>query len=137
MKIREQIAKVEQQRMHLRALPSQLKTVEVQAKMSTVQGNVGQVMARANQQADVEGAMRTARQFEMETAKMGLVEDVMNDVFEDSSVEIDTEADAVLAGVLDEIGLSVGGTLGSVPQVSAREALQPYEAICNIQSLLT
>jgi division protein CdvB (Snf7/Vps24/ESCRT-III family) len=80
-------------------------------------GAAGKTMAAMNKRmeaADVRGSLRA---FAIESERMGLTEEMLDDSLADAFADDDEEAEAeIVAGVLDEIGIDLRASLAAAPR---------------------
>lgn len=106
------------------AVGSQARMAQANATMMGVVDSTRQVMANANGLNDPQKHMRMMQDFEMETEKYKLNEEMTDEVLDSvlGGSEVEGETDDVLNAVLDEIGFEVSGRMGEAP--SMRPAAQ-------------
>ncbi|PRD30149.1 UNVERIFIED_CONTAM: Chmp2b [Trichonephila clavipes] len=98
------------------------RTYTASSKIMSV-GNQTKTMGLANKELNPQGIMKTMHDFEKESMKMGMaeeiVEDSLNSVLTESGDE--EEEDAVVNQVLDEIGIEISGKMSKAPLVNRDE----------------
>lgn len=101
------------------AIGTQAKMAQTEATMLNVMGNTAQVMKNANGMVNPEQQMKMLQQFDMESERYKLNQEMTDEVLESvlGGSEVDEETDDVLNSVLDEIGLEVTGQMGEAPKV--------------------
>ena len=102
-------------------MASQMKTVQAQvtaAGMSqTVVGNLGSVnsiMQQVNGSMNPQQMMQTMKQFAMETEKMGIQQEMMQDQFDMvGDPGTDLKADDIYNEILAEVGMDINGAMAT------------------------
>uniref|UniRef100_A0A8R1DS42 Uncharacterized protein n=2 Tax=Caenorhabditis japonica TaxID=281687 RepID=A0A8R1DS42_CAEJA len=92
------------------------------AKMGSAMGTTVKTMKAMNSQMPLEKVAQNMREFQMAQEKMGLTEEMMNDTL-DSILDApgdSEEQDAIVAQVLDEIGIEMNSKLANVPALPTR-----------------
>ncbi|CAI2298408.1 unnamed protein product [Caenorhabditis sp. 36 PRJEB53466] len=92
------------------------------AKMGSAMGTTVKTMKAMNAQMPLEKVAQNMREFQMAQEKMGLTEEMMNDTL-DSILDAPGDAeeqDAIVAQVLDEIGIEMNSKLANVPQLPTK-----------------
>ena len=99
------------------ALNHQTKTMATTAKMAQTMGATAKTMAKVNDQFDPVKVQKTMQDFERESTKMEMSEEMMTDTLDSVLAGSDDEAetDAVVANILDEIGIEMTGKLVAAP----------------------
>ena len=99
------------------ALNHQTKTMATTAKMAQTMGATAKTMAKVNDQFDPVKVQKTMQDFERESTKMEMSEEMMTDTLDSVLAGSDDEAetDAVVANILDEIGIEMTGKLAAAP----------------------
>eukprot|EP00055_Hartaetosiga_balthica_P000659 m.137159 g.137159 ORF g.137159 m.137159 type:complete len:207 (+) comp11333_c0_seq1:108-728(+) len=90
------------------------KTMDSTANLARIMGNTTKVMTATNKQMDMQKMMKTLEQFNAESMKIDMSEELLDDAFE-SAFEDEGESDELLDQVFTEIGLDVTGQLKAVP----------------------
>lgn len=100
------------------ALNHQTKTMASTAKMAQTMGATAKTMGKMNAQFDPVKVQKTMQEFERESTKMEMSEEMMSDTIDSALAGSDDEAetDTVVAGILDEIGIEMTGKLAAAPQ---------------------
>lgn len=82
--------------------------------MANAMGSTASTMKTMNQQMPVQRIMNDMKEFSMASEKMGMTEEMMNDQLDSMFSEPGDEAeqDAIVAKVLDEIGIEMNGKVG-------------------------
>lgn len=103
----------------LKAVSLRLQTLRSNNQMAEAMKGAGKAMAMMSRQMNVPQVQKILQDFEMESAKMDMKEEMMGDAI-DGAMEEDGEeeeeaGDKILEEVLAEIGISVGQQLGDAP----------------------
>jgi len=102
------------------AIGSQNKIIQANNKMAEAMGQTSKTMSKMNAQIKPQQIMKTMQDFEKENAIMSMkdemIEDTLNGILDESGDE--EEQDAVVAQVLDEIGIEITGKMASAPNPS-------------------
>eukprot|EP00794_Sanderia_malayensis_P000382 gene382-1015_t len=102
------------------AVGAQATTMQANVKMAGSMQVATKAMGEMNKQISPQELAATMQNFEKESAKMDMSEEIMNDtlesVFDDSGDE--AEQDAIVSQVLDEIGIEITGKLANAPSTS-------------------
>lgn len=109
------------------SIGTQARMAQADAAMMNVMGSTAAVMKNANQIADPDRQMKMLQEFDMESERYKLNQEMTDEVLDSvlGGSEVDEETDEVLNSVLDEIGLEVGGKMGEALTVRPNElALQ-------------
>lgn len=114
----------------LSAIQNQGSLMASQAKVVGAMENASNMMSQANQAANPERMMKVAQNYELEAGKMQLAQEMTDDVLDDivGGDDVDTEADAALNSVLEEIGLDVAGSMSAAPVARPRPVARPAAA---------
>ena len=67
-------------------------------------------MARVNAMQDPQKVAATMRQYQMQQEKMGMTQEMMDDILEGDD-DVEDEADEVVDEVFDELGLEIEGSV--------------------------
>jgi len=102
---------------HLGGMGYQMTNMQMQAKVSSVLGDAGEMMAKVNAGNGTKSVIENVRMYEKEGAKMEMTQEMMDDTLESvlGGSEIDSAADDVLAEVLDGVSMEVGNRFGIAP----------------------
>eukprot|EP00184_Porphyridium_aerugineum_P000251 CAMPEP_0184698682 /NCGR_PEP_ID=MMETSP0313-20130426/5211_1 /TAXON_ID=2792 /ORGANISM="Porphyridium aerugineum, Strain SAG 1380-2" /LENGTH=204 /DNA_ID=CAMNT_0027157653 /DNA_START=218 /DNA_END=832 /DNA_ORIENTATION=+ len=88
-----------------------------QAKTGHVIGSANQAMMAMNQTVDAQQVMKNIQQYEMQSEKMGMTQEMMDDALDGGmNAELDVESEDILAQVLDDAALDRGNKANPVPQ---------------------
>ena len=100
------------------ALNHQTKTMASTAKMAQTMGATAKTMHKVNEQFDPVKVQKTMMEFEKESTKMEISEELMTDTLDTALAGSDdeTETDTVVASILDEIGIEMTGKLAAAPR---------------------
>lgn len=101
------------------AIGQQTRMAQTDMKMVEIMGVTAGVMKNANGMANPERSMNMLQEFDMQSEKYKLNQEMTDDVLDSvlGGEEIDTETDDVLNSVLDEIGLEVAAKAGDAPKI--------------------
>ncbi|KFM75792.1 Charged multivesicular body protein 2b, partial [Stegodyphus mimosarum] len=93
------------------------------SKLANTMATTTKTMGAVNREMNPQGIMKTMQDFEKESMKMGMteeiVEDSLNAVLDESGDE--EEQDAVVNQVLDEIGIEISGKMAEAPSAHRGE----------------
>ncbi|CAG2158935.1 unnamed protein product [Oppiella nova] len=102
------------------AIGSKSKIIQANNKMAEAMANTTKTMSEMNAQLKPQQMMKTMQDFEKENQMMSMkeemIEDTLNGILDESGDE--EEQDAVVAQVLDEIGIEITGKMASAPTPS-------------------
>eukprot|EP00922_Rhytidocystis_sp_ex-Travisia-forbesii_P030521 GHVS01045092.1.p1 GENE.GHVS01045092.1~~GHVS01045092.1.p1 ORF type:complete len:247 (+),score=48.22 GHVS01045092.1:3-743(+) len=117
VRIRRHKEKFYQMRSQLQAVNLRLQTVKSTQAMSDSMKGVSKVMIKMNKEMDLPAMQQIMVEFMRESERLGLTEEMMNDVVDDAVNEPtdEMEQDRVIKQVLDEIGVDLSGQLASAP----------------------
>ena len=120
------------------ALNHQTKTMATTAKMAETMGATAKTMAKVNDQFDPVKVQKTMQDFERESTKMEMSEEMMTDTLDSvlAGSDDETETDAVVANILDEIGIEMTGKLAAAP-VGVPDAGKKDITDADIERMLT
>jgi len=95
----------------------QMTGMQANVKMAESMGTATKAMGTMNKQVDPQKLSKTLQEFERESAKMDMAEDMMGDTLDDllGGSDDEEEQDAIVSQVLDEIGIEITGKLSSLP----------------------
>ena len=106
------------------AIGLQMNTMHSNVKMAESIGSATKVMGSMNKQMNVETMSNAMQQFEKESLKMNMADEMINEtldnLFDESGDE--EEQDAIVNQVLDEIGIDFTKQLPSAPQTTMKGA---------------
>jgi len=85
-------------------------------------GKMTKAMKRMNKKMNVTTISKIVQEFEMENEKAEVTQELMDDAIGDAfgNEEDEEEEDAIVAQVLDEIGVSLTGDIASAPTAPVR-----------------
>eukprot|EP00053_Salpingoeca_punica_P005167 m.52952 g.52952 ORF g.52952 m.52952 type:complete len:205 (+) comp13115_c0_seq2:39-653(+) len=111
---------------HIVGASAQMSAMHASAKVATTMQTAGKVMKSANAAIDLPGLQATMQQFQNESTKMQMSEEMIDDAF-DSIADSDEEQESnqVLQDVLDEIGFSAATKMQVAPSTKLPSAAQP------------
>ena len=109
----------------VQAVSSATKAMGANVKLAETMATTTKTMTNMNKMMNPTQVARTMQEFDMANTKMGMTEEVMNDALDDILTESgdEEEQDAIVAQVLDEIGIEVSGKVS-------------WYGDCNDQSLI-
>lgn len=87
-------------------------------KLAQVMANSASAMARVNHQVHPEQLAKQLNQFQAETTKMDMKDNMMEDMFDELFEDESEEADAIMNQVLDELSIETSATLSKLPSTS-------------------
>ena len=135
----QELVRIRRQRERLVGAGSTMSALSMQATamassvaMAGAMGAAGKTMAALNKRmeaADVRGSLRA---FAVESERMGMTEEMLDDSLADAFGDDDEEAEAeIVSSVLDEIGIDLRASLAPAPRggVAAAEAADPEQAV--------
>lgn len=121
--VRKQKARTYTATSKIMSVGNQTKAMHSSAKLASTMATTTKTMGMANKELNPQGIMKTMHDFEKESMKMGMaeeiVEDSLNSVLTESGDE--EEEDAVVNQVLDEIGIEISGKMSKAPLVNRDE----------------
>ncbi|KAG0414483.1 hypothetical protein HPB47_008358 [Ixodes persulcatus] len=92
-------------------------TMHANVKLADAMATTAKTMGEVNKSIKPQDIARTMQEFEKETTKMGMteeiVDDTLNSILDESGDE--EEQDAIVNQVLDEIGIEVSGKMANAP----------------------
>ncbi|XP_002160596.2 charged multivesicular body protein 2b [Hydra vulgaris] len=104
------------------AIGAQMNTMQSNVKMAESIGSATKVMGVMNKQMNVEAMSNAMQQFEKESIKMNMADEMINDtldnLFDESGDE--EEQDAIVSQVLDEIGIEFTKQMPNAPQTTMK-----------------
>lgn len=117
VQVRKQKARTYTASTKIQSIGSQTKAMHSSAKLADTMATTTKTMGAVNKELNPQGIMKTMQDFEKETMKMGMAEEIVDDtlssVLDESGDE--EEQDAVVNQVLDEIGIEISGKLAEAP----------------------
>ncbi|KAF4716196.1 Charged multivesicular body protein 2A [Perkinsus olseni] len=102
---------------HLQGVSLRMQTVKSTEAMARSMKGCTQAMARMNKQLNLPQLQKIMQEFQDETEKMGLTEEVMGDTIDDVLGEVgdEEEEEAIVGQVLEEIGVDMNEVLANAP----------------------
>lgn len=99
------------------AVGNQQKLMHSNMKMAGAMGTTTKTMQQMNKVMDPQKTARMMQEFEKESTKMEMSEEMINDTLDDILTESgdEEEQDAIVSQVLDEIGIDIQGKLLDAP----------------------
>lgn len=99
---------------------NQMTTMQANVKMAESMGTATKAMGAMNKQMDVQKLGKTLQEFERESAKMDMADEMMGDSLDDLLGESgdEEEQDTIVSQVLDEIGIEITGKLAGLPSAA-------------------
>lgn len=106
---------------NIQAVSLKIQTLRSQNAMAQAMKGVTKAMQNMNRQLNLPQIQRILQEFEKQSEIMDMKEDMMNDAIDDAMEDEgdEEESDAVVAQVLDELGLQLNDQLSGLPQASA------------------
>ncbi|KAL6481692.1 hypothetical protein AOLI_G00238080 [Acnodon oligacanthus] len=102
------------------SMSTQTKLMHSQMKMAGAMSTTTKTMQAVNKKMDPQKTLQTMQNFQKETAKMEMTEEMINDtldeIFEDSGDE--EESQDIVNQVLDEIGIEISGKMAHAPSAN-------------------
>nr|XP_002130869.1 charged multivesicular body protein 2b-A [Ciona intestinalis] len=109
------------------------KGMHANMKMANAMGKTAQTMGKVNKQMDPKRMAQIMQQFEQESTKMEMSEEMINDTMDSvlSEPGDEEEEDQIVSQVLSEIGVSMSGKLSgvNVPSHDVGESNREYDDI--------
>lgn len=101
----------------VQAIGSQQKMMHSNMKMADAMGTSTKTMTQINKVMDPKKTMKMMQDFQRESTKMEMSEEMISDTLDDLLTESgdEEEEDAVVNQVLDEIGIEISGKLADAP----------------------
>ncbi|KAF4662441.1 Charged multivesicular body protein 2A [Perkinsus chesapeaki] len=102
---------------HLQGVSLRMQTVKSTEAMARSMKGCTQAMIRMNKQLNLPQLQKIMQEFQEETEKMGLTEEVMGDTIDDVLGEVgdEEEEEAIVGQVLEEIGVDMNEVLANAP----------------------
>lgn len=103
------------------AVSLKIQTLKSQNTMAQAMKGVSRAMANMNRQMNMPQIQQILHEFEKQSEIMDMKEEMINDAIDDAMEDEgdEEESDAVVAQVLDELGLQLNDQLSGLPQVSS------------------
>ncbi|GAB1605038.1 charged multivesicular body protein 2b-like [Argonauta hians] len=101
----------------VQAIGNQQKMIHSNMKMANAMGTTTKTMTDMNKVMDPKKTMKMMQDFQRESTKMEMSEEMINDTLDEIFTESgdDEEEDAIVNQVLDEIGIEISGRMGEAP----------------------
>jgi len=117
LQLRKQKTKTYQVGSRVQSIGTQAKVMHSNMKMADAMATTTKTMVDMNKVMDPMKTAQTMKQFEMESAKMEMTEEMMNDTLDDVLCDSgdEEEEDAIVNQVLDEIGIEISGKMSHAP----------------------
>ncbi|CAL1274795.1 unnamed protein product [Larinioides sclopetarius] len=118
--VRKQKARTYTASSKITSIGNQTKAMHSSAKLANTMATTTKTMVSANKDLNPQGIARTMHDFEKESMKMGMAEEIVDDTLNSVLTESgdEEEEDAVVNQVLDEIGIEISGKMSKAPLVS-------------------
>ncbi|CAN7988540.1 unnamed protein product [Ixodes hexagonus] len=119
VQVRKQKARTYTASSKVQAVGAQSKTMHANVKLADAMATTAKTMGEVNKNIKPQDIARTMQEFEKQTMKMGMTEeigkldDTLNSILDESGDE--EEQDAIVNKVLDEIGIEVSGKMANAP----------------------
>lgn len=106
---------------NIQAVSLKIHTLRSQNAMAQAMRGVTKAMQNMNRQMNLPQIQRILQEFEKQSEIMDMKEEVMNDAIDDAMEDEadEEESEAVVAQVLDELGLQLTEQLGGLPETNA------------------
>lgn len=118
VRTRKHVAKMAQMKTRLQAVSLRLQSVQSQAAMASAMRGVTRAMGQMNRQINLPGLQQIMMDFERQSQIMEMkdevIQDTMEDMWDDEGEEEETED--IVNQVLDEIGIHLESEMASTPQ---------------------
>ena len=101
---------------------NQMTSMQANVKMAESMGTATKAMGVMNKQINPQQLGKTLQEFERESAKMDMADDMMGDTLDDllGNSDDEEEQDAIVSQVLDEIGIEITGKLSALPATGSK-----------------
>ena len=95
-------------------------TMQANVSMAQSMGTATKAMGAMNKQMNVQDIAKTMQEFEKESTKMDMADEMMGDTLDDllGASDDEEEQDAIVNQVLDEIGIEITGKLAAAPSAA-------------------
>ncbi|CAK9024489.1 Charged multivesicular body protein 2a (Chromatin-modifying protein 2a) (CHMP2a) [Durusdinium trenchii] len=110
-------------RSNLQGLSIKMQTMKTSHEMGLAMGKMTKAMKRMNKKMKISSLQKLSLEFQMASEKSNVTEEMMNDILDDAFDDGETEEaeDAVVAQVLDEIGVTLTDNLEAAPSGPVKE----------------
>lgn len=117
-------------RANIQAVALKIQTLRSQNAMAQAMKGVTKAMQNMNKQLNLPQIQKIMQEFEKQSEIMDMKEEMMNDAIDDAMGEDDDEeeSDAVVAQVLDELGLQLSDQLTDLPSAAGTLVNKSAEA---------
>lgn len=117
-------------RANIQAVALKIQTLRSQNAMAQAMKGVTKAMQNMNKQLNLPQIQKIMQEFEKQSEIMDMKEEMMNDAIDDAMGEDDDEeeSDAVVAQVLDELGLQLSDQLTDLPSAAGTIVNKSAEA---------
>eukprot|EP00180_Rhodochaete_pulchella_P001462 Plantae.Rhodophyta-Rhodochaete_pulchella.ctg22754.p1 GENE.Plantae.Rhodophyta-Rhodochaete_pulchella.ctg22754~~Plantae.Rhodophyta-Rhodochaete_pulchella.ctg22754.p1 ORF type:complete len:224 (+),score=59.44 Plantae.Rhodophyta-Rhodochaete_pulchella.ctg22754:217-888(+) len=114
VRTRQNVSKMYQMRTQLQSVSMQMTTMQTTQAMSDAMGSVVRTMTAMNQQFNLPSMQQVVMEYEKQSGKMEMTQEMMDDAMEDVMGIDEADEDEVINQVMDELGLEAGAKLGAV-----------------------
>mmetsp|Transcript_21966 Transcript_21966/g.53661 ORF Transcript_21966/g.53661 Transcript_21966/m.53661 type:complete len:224 (+) Transcript_21966:83-754(+) len=114
VRTRANISKMYQMRTQMQSVSMQMTSMQTTQAMSDAMGSVVKTMTAMNSQFSLPSMQQVIMQYEKESGKMEMTQEMMDDALEDAMGIDEADEDEVINQVMDELGLEAGAKLGAV-----------------------
>lgn len=120
VRTRRQVRKFMLMKANIQAVSLKIQTLKSQNTMAQAMKGVSKAMSNMNRQLNLPQIQQILHEFEKQSEIMDMKEEMINDVIDDAMEDEgdEEESDAVVAQVLDELGLQLNDQLSGLPQAS-------------------
>lgn len=137
VRTRRQVRKFMLMKANIQAVSLKIQTLKSQNTMAQAMKGVSKAMANMNRQMNLPQIQQILHEFEKQSEIMDMKEEMINDVIDDAMEDEgdEEESDAVVAQVLDELGLQLTDQLSGLPQasgslsVTVKQPVQPAAVV--------
>lgn len=137
VKLRQQRAKSHGLSAQITATGYQMKTMQSSMSMAKAMGQTAKTMGAMNKQLKLEDVQKTMQQFDKESTKMEMTDELMTDTLDSILSGDEDEEDEVIGQVLDEIGLEYTSKLSGVNVGTKKLDFQEDKKVVNTVDLET
>jgi len=104
----------------VQAVSSATKAMGANVKLAETMATTTKTMTNMNKMMNPAQVAKNMQEFDMANTKMGMTEELMNDALDDIMTESgdEEEQDAIVAQVLDEIGIEMSGKVNAAPSAA-------------------
>ncbi|GAB6023943.1 Charged multivesicular body protein 2A [Chamberlinius hualienensis] len=126
VRTRRSVKKFIMMRANIQAVSLKIQTLRSQNAMAQAMKGVTKAMQNMNKQLNLPQIQKIMMEFEKQSEIMDMKEEMMNDAIDDAmgDEEDEEESDAVVAQVLDELGLQLSDQLKDLPNATGSLASQ-------------